>query len=178
MGTLFAFLAASRADVMPIPVPINCVSIGSPKVGTVSFRSAFQLLERYGKLRCLRVVNYEDLVTQMPDRSSLSCLYLFIGQRFIFRHVGMELKLFKNREFEVSYPKRNGFGLRLFLTDWKTHISNLMTRLAYVCCMENDLKYHWCSEYLKRIENSKQDLLNVRCKDLYDDVLSEDFFIA
>ena len=90
----------------------------------------------------------------------------------------MELKLFKNREFEVSYPKRNGFGLRLFLTDWKTHISNLMTRLAYVCCMENDLKYHWCSEYLKRIENSKQDLLIVRCKDLYDDVLSEDFFIA
>mmetsp|Transcript_24012 Transcript_24012/g.70849 ORF Transcript_24012/g.70849 Transcript_24012/m.70849 type:complete len:89 (+) Transcript_24012:967-1233(+) len=55
-----------------IPKPITCYSTGSPKVGTIGFRKAFQSLEESGKLRCVRIMNEHDPVPSLPCDPSAS----------------------------------------------------------------------------------------------------------
>ena len=63
LASIFAFEVATDAN---IPSPVMCVSIASPYVGGDNFRTAFQQLEKDGKLRYLRVANQRDLMATGP----------------------------------------------------------------------------------------------------------------
>ena len=108
LSTLFAFEVAANfiSSALPIPTPVTCVSIASPKPGNESFRRAFQSLEKRGLLRHLRIANEGDPVTMGPPVSSKVMLLslspaLMIATSIlspeiedeVYKHVGIKLKL-------------------------------------------------------------------------------------
>mmetsp|Transcript_5294 Transcript_5294/g.7634 ORF Transcript_5294/g.7634 Transcript_5294/m.7634 type:complete len:461 (-) Transcript_5294:67-1449(-) len=116
LATLFSFHVSAEVFKNkanhPIPAPVSCVSIASPRVGEISFLSAFTLLERRGALRHLRIANETDPVTMMPQVSGkmiwakLSPIsyaaFKMIDRSFeekeTYHHTGIELKLRKTQE--------------------------------------------------------------------------------
>lgn len=169
LSTLFALKAAADPR---IPKPVSCVSIASPKVGSLSFRQTFQSLEQSRQLRCLRIANFKDLVTLLPDRGSLSCLYIVCCQANIYRHVGMELKLYSSSKYGICRSAESKSYMGVFLHDWGRQIKNavhMIVTLPFVCCCREDfLKYHGCSEYMERIAGNGRHLQHQYLNDLYD----------
>lgn len=169
LATLFAFEVAASTDPR-IVKPVTCISIASPKVGNMSFRRAFQALEKQEQIRCLRVANYKDLVTLLPDRGSLSCLYIVCCQANVFRHVGVELKLYANGRYQLSRPSDNSSYFNMFLKDWTNQVKNslyIIVTLPMICCKEDFLRYHGCKEYTERLFKCSSALQNVYLNTLY-----------
>eukprot|EP00591_Stephanopyxis_turris_P002398 CAMPEP_0195512536 /NCGR_PEP_ID=MMETSP0794_2-20130614/4461_1 /TAXON_ID=515487 /ORGANISM="Stephanopyxis turris, Strain CCMP 815" /LENGTH=436 /DNA_ID=CAMNT_0040640341 /DNA_START=27 /DNA_END=1337 /DNA_ORIENTATION=+ len=120
LATLFSFEAANYTTV-PLPKPITCISVASPKVGDESFRKAFKLLEEQGKVRHLRIANENDPVTQGPPASAkgtlaalspavLSLSYMMNSDFHteIYKHVGIKLLLYpetNSSKFNISYSE-------------------------------------------------------------------------
>mmetsp|Transcript_28395 Transcript_28395/g.44153 ORF Transcript_28395/g.44153 Transcript_28395/m.44153 type:complete len:440 (+) Transcript_28395:163-1482(+) len=172
LSTLFSFYAAA-SDNPNIKKPVKCVSIASPKVGSMSFFKAFQALEREGKLRHLRVANNNDLVTHVPDRSTFSVAYVAAAQSSIFRHVGLNLSLQEDKElFQIIYPDLGAGYTTVLSKDMK----NMMDKAKYLtieapkllCCGKLDVvSYHGCFEYKRRLMQSKTRLRQLTIKELY-----------
>lgn len=167
LSTLFAFEAATSST-LPIPVPVTCVSVASPKVGSESFRKAFQLLEEQGKLRHLRIANERDPVTLSPPASSklmllsLSPVALAVTstlsshvQDEVYKHVGLKLKLYspsdKKAKFKLSYSSGN----------WKQDFFNPASATTP--------SYHYGFEYSHRMVGLRDDLENKYLNKLYKD---------
>jgi hypothetical protein len=170
LATLFAFQVAASTDPR-IVKPVTCISIASPKVGTMSFRRAFQALEKSRQIRCLRVSNHKDLVTLLPDRGSLSCAYILCCQSNVFRHVGMELKL-HGHGYQFLRPSDNSTYVHMFLKDWATQVKNtfyIILTLPLICCKEDFLRYHGCKEYMERLTKHASGLQSLYLNNLYRD---------
>lgn len=169
LSTLFAFEAAADPR---IPKPVSCYSIASPKVGSLSFRRAFQSLEQSHQLRCLRIANFKDLVTLLPDRGSLSCLYIICCQSHVYRHVGMEMKLYGPSKYVLARSAHSNSYLGIFVRDWARQVKNaahMIITLPFVCfCREDFLKYHGCSEYMERIAGNGRNLQYQYLNELYE----------
>jgi Lipase (class 3) len=88
LSIVFAFHAAADPH---LPKPVTCVSFGSPRCGNLDFARSYQHLEQLGWLRSIRVVNDKDFVTMVPDRLA----YAVALTNSIYRHVGIELKLYQ-----------------------------------------------------------------------------------
>ena len=97
---------------------VTCIPFGNPMVGNLQFQQVFETLEDMGILRCIRVTNYFDIFTQLPDRGSYvlysfmiywgcaigpffilyyivwSFLFFLFCQHRVYRHVGMDLHLY------------------------------------------------------------------------------------
>ena len=185
MATLFAFLAAAEPDAI-IPKPVTCVSIASPYVGDESFRLAHQMLEGLGKLRHLRVSNHKDVVTASPK---MSFRWSFpssmddgghVGS--LFKHVGMNLRLFQHDKtavtkepavppnlFEISYPKvRSGF----FMTHYFDEMSRGWDQSPFANLSCNPMEYltwpwHNIREYNTRLARNKGALQRLSLNELY-----------
>jgi hypothetical protein len=87
-------------------------------VGNIDFETAFRELEDQGKIRCLRVTNYYDIFTQLPDRGNWLYLLMFVPwigvhllayfgfsllffmclQTNVYRHVGMNLHMYSRHK--------------------------------------------------------------------------------
>lgn len=144
LASVFAFMAATETH---IPSPVMCVSIASPYVGGNNFRTAFQQLEKDGKLRYLRVANQRDLVTVGPFVALNGGMY---------KHVGVELKLDKGTH-SLSYPTRD-YGT-YFQRTWRNSLfANLGT---------NPAKNHSPAEYNRRLTLTEVALKSVYMEDLY-----------
>lgn len=169
LSTLFALEAAADPR---IPKPVSCFSIASPKVGSLSFRRTFQSLERSHQLRCLRISNYKDLVTLLPDRGSLSCLYIICCQSHVYRHVGMELKLYGPSKYVLARSAHSNSYIGIFMRDWVRQVKNaahmIITLPIVCCCREDFLKYHGCSEYMERIAGNGRKLHHQYLNELYE----------
>lgn len=117
--------------------PITCINFASPMVGNLSFETAFRQLEACGQLRCLRCTNHFDLFTQLPDRGNwlyvLGCcwtglhlaymgwalLFFACFQSRVYRHVGMDLHLYKHQpQWWWSWWRGGGCG------SWTTQKGN------------------------------------------------------
>jgi pimeloyl-ACP methyl ester carboxylesterase len=172
LATLFAaYAAAALPDLVPGAV-VSCISFASPKVGSMSFRAAVQALERRGRLRCLRVANYQDLVTLLPDRGQWSCLYILFWQASVYRHVGMEIKLYNANKFEVTRADDAELGyVSTFLEDWsrqvKHAISFILSLPFLVCCGTNFGKHHGCKEYMERLLGNERGLMSLHMDTMY-----------
>jgi Lipase (class 3) len=168
LSTLFALEAAADPR---LPKPISCFSIASPKVGSISFRKAFQRMEALHQLRCLRVANNKDIITLFPDRGSLSCLYIICCQSNVYRHVGMEMTLYSSSSYSFSRSSACTSYTALFLRDWRRQFKNaahvFLTLPFILFCREDFLKYHGCSEYVERIAGNGRQLQYQYLNELY-----------
>mmetsp|Transcript_32864 Transcript_32864/g.54254 ORF Transcript_32864/g.54254 Transcript_32864/m.54254 type:complete len:165 (-) Transcript_32864:123-617(-) len=155
-----------------MPKPVSCINIASPKVGSMSFRRAFQSLEHTQQLRCLRIANHKDIVTLLPDRGSLSCIYIMCCQSNVYRHVGMELKLYSATKMSLSKTAESKSYFRIFFRDWRRQVKNsaiMVLSLPFVCCCRVDfLKYHGCDEYMERIVGNCRELEYQTLNGLYE----------
>jgi Lipase (class 3) len=197
IATLFAFLAAAEPDAI-IPKPVTCVSIASPYVGDESFRLAHQMLEGLGKLRHLRVSNHKDVVTASPK---VSFRWGFYGSSndddsghvgSLFKHVGMNLRLYQQHErqveeeksssssprqsppsaqasFEISYPKvPYGF----FIGNYFDEMARGWDQSPFANLSCNPVEYitwpwHSIREYNKRLARNKASLQKMDLNELY-----------
>jgi len=85
-----------------IPSPVSCINFASPRVGDKKFLAAITYLEKTKKLRMLRSVNENDLITTAPN----------IG----YKHVGWQVTTYKKgwfgriRKPEIYYSaQKRGF---------------------------------------------------------------------
>jgi hypothetical protein len=167
LATLFAVEAAADHRVQ---CTVTCISIASPKVGNMAFRRAVQDLE--GRLRCLRIANHKDLVTLLPDRGSWSCAYILCCQSNVYRHAGLEVKLYDSTRFVISQAgDANESYLTVLIRDgWKQicNAASVVLSLPCVCCCRIDfLKYHGCKEYMERLLGNEKGLHAQQLNDLY-----------
>jgi len=95
LSSIFAFYIASEND-MGIKHPVTLINFAAPLVGDKKWQSAFQEIEKDGKVRHLRVSVLEDLVPTQPQ-SPASPLQLFMK----YKHTGTNLKLNANSTFEL-----------------------------------------------------------------------------
>ena len=170
LATLFAVQAAG--DTRVNGKTISCVGVASPRVGNMAFRRAAQSLEKDGRLRCLRVANHKDLVTLLPDRGSFSCAYILCCQGNVYRHVGVELKLYNGSSgFHVSCSESaEDSYCKVLARDWWRQVRNavkLVITLPFCCCRDDFLKYHGCREYMERLLRNEKELKTKQLNDLY-----------
>jgi hypothetical protein len=124
LATVFSFHAAASSDLtdcvdslQEAPV-VTCINFASPMVGNIEFETAFRELENQGRIRCLRVTNYYDIFTQLPDRGNwlyfmafipwievhllpyiaFAVLFFVCFQNNVYRHVGMNLQMYKGHK--------------------------------------------------------------------------------
>jgi hypothetical protein len=175
LATLFAFLIAAEPDSV-IPKPVTCISFGSPYVGDESFRLAHQTLESLGKLRHLRVSNYQDMVTLVPFLSFRLKVWdsdAHIGT--MFKHAGMNLRLFASATtsaavpFQITYPKvRNTQQMACAWDELKrawdySWLANWSWDWAVIFAWKN----HHVTEYQRRIDANQPILEVMYLNDLY-----------
>lgn len=128
LATVFSFHAAASGLLKPADPTyetptVTCINFASPMVGNIDFETAFRDLEDQGKIRCLRVTNYYDIFTQLPDRGNwlyllvfmpwigvhlllyfgFSLLFFMYFQGNVYRHVGMNLQLYKGHKCWTSW---------------------------------------------------------------------------
>jgi hypothetical protein len=157
LSTMMAFRAAALGDLTDTTV-MN-VSFASPFVGDQKFRDNFVALEKKNKIKHLRVSNYKDVVPLIP--------YMTITSPFCmtYKHVGMNLRLYKSGffdvftpEYRIFYPKehsvmnevRNAFH------------TNLLLGISIF-----SIPYHLCPEYTARLQSASEKLKNVTLDELY-----------
>jgi len=146
LSTLTAFYLACEED---IPKPVSCVNFASPRVGNADFLSAVQYLEKTKKLRVLRSVNENDLVTVMPS----------IG----FQHVGFQVTAFHKGRFcklhdpEINYPRYNMGFSEWCKVAWSNSVfTNLNPRYDH-------------GDYIKRILSNEKFLRTKNLNSMYAD---------
>jgi hypothetical protein len=157
LATLFAFCLACEEDV---PKPVTCIMFASPRVGNTSFKRAFQELEKQGKIVCVRVANQNDVIPRVPHR-----LAFLPYPETIYRHVGVEIRLFRSKRKCGSSVRRRLHQLRykrlprtrskLLVHDVIGSTRDLGEKLIMIplgCCTDNYLANHSCLEYMERLE--------------------------
>ena len=192
--TVFAFYAAATAPTLL--GPITCIPIASPMVGNLSFETTFSELEYQGRLRCLRITNHFDIFTQLPDRAlslyafawcfgwhmvqylSGSFLFFLCCQHRVYRHVGMDLHLYKkNTGYKIKHSRGtpSNYWWRV-IQDVKTHFKQTLQRMMtvpFVCfcnlcfCKEDFNANHSIKEHLLRLQDLSDELESVHLNDLY-----------
>jgi len=154
-------------------------------------------LEQARRLRCVRLANYKDVVTLLPDHGTWSCLYITACQGLVYRHVGWEIKCYlgsgiaaaaaaaarggggggtitcqitrSNRHADASYGT-------VWRYDWYKQLRNcallvitLPLLMCAGCCHEDFLRYHSCKEYMERLWVNAEYLQSKQLNDLYDE---------
>ena len=97
-------------------------------------------------------------------------------QSSIYRHVGIELKLYSFKKYALSRVDDSGAYLRTFLRDWKNQVRNafsvvLTVPLLLCCCCcgrHNEfLRYHGCREYMERLLAHETNLVGKKLDHVY-----------
>ena len=169
LATLFAFKATAEPDEL-VPKPVSLFGIGGPYVGDDSFCNAFQLLESLGRIRFLRLVNHQDLVTTVP-KFSFRWKFYESGSNVgaLFKHVGMGLRLYDgSTPFELLYrKKRSGWftgSMEEFARGWD---QSLFSNFSWNLGAYRKWPWHNLREYNARLEANKPALETIYLNDLY-----------
>jgi hypothetical protein len=195
-GALATFMTFCVAASLP-DEHVICYAFGSPKVGNLAFRRAFQSLEQQGRISCLRVSNDGDSVTRMPDLpafmlripdcSGCSCLfawsYMFCCQKNMYRHVGINLKLKPRNRFQISHAPQHVWKISVFCRDfWRKSIRAIYTWLTlpfalFFCCNMtrtcrdpwgcNIVSHHVPGIYMENLDGVKEKLEKKTLEGLY-----------
>lgn len=98
LSTIAAFFLACEDS---IPKPVTCINFASPRVGTRSFLSACQYLEKTCQLRIVRTMNVHDTIAVFPIAP--------------YVHVGFQVTLYKDgkKKPDLHYP-----NLKLDWVEW------------------------------------------------------------
>jgi pimeloyl-ACP methyl ester carboxylesterase len=194
LATVFAFYAASSE----VFGTVTCITVGSPMVGNLSFEQAFKSLERRACIRCLRITNHFDIFTQLPDRGAMlyavffwsfhlvpllgaSCLFFLCFQNNVYRHVGMDLHLYRLRGYyKIKHARGSAESCcRRVWQDWRKYWKQTFQRLLTVpfscfgdfCyCKHNFKRNHGIPEHRARLKELSTELGTVYLNDLYDEM--------
>eukprot|EP00540_Astrosyne_radiata_P018290 CAMPEP_0116852286 /NCGR_PEP_ID=MMETSP0418-20121206/17205_1 /TAXON_ID=1158023 /ORGANISM="Astrosyne radiata, Strain 13vi08-1A" /LENGTH=363 /DNA_ID=CAMNT_0004484425 /DNA_START=1 /DNA_END=1092 /DNA_ORIENTATION=+ len=145
LGSLFSFLAAADERT---PKPVTCISIASPFVGGRHFRRAHHLLERTKKLQYVRVQNSRDIVPLVPP----------VAWNFgLYKHVGLEIKLFPDARYEMVYTQGN-------------HTKRIWGNSLFNNLSLNPIKKHSPLVYDDRLEAVRNDLERLYLHDIFEEI--------
>ena len=157
-GALSSLCAFQLALEENITKPVIAISFASPKTGNICLCRAVQELELQHKILCLRVVNHNDLIPQIPDRLTWCT---FFCQDAIFRHVGIKLILYDstywhpNRTHRFWFPRIRRSCIRQLLYDLKVSILHTVSAAlkCLTCCFLgfNYMKWHGCRYGFARV---------------------------
>lgn len=143
-GALAVLLGADVASSNDprIPLPVSVIAIAAPKTGNRAFLKAFKTLENQGLIRCLRINNYKDAITFLPDRGRNLTTCSFCERR-IYKHVGFQLVIDKSGNHQFHYPKDEGGFLsrmtKVCLISFRTSAfaATAAMELAHLQCIQN-----------------------------------------
>jgi len=158
LSTLFTLRCAALDE--PLPNVTN-VSVASPFVGNQEFRENFRDLEMQGKIRHLRLSNYEDVVPWgWPFTIDLL-------DRECYKHVGMNIRLYDGNQISTPnylrfYPKLNAPINSLRNTIQNSVLSWNLSGFP---------RFHQANEYYQRLhhERTKEQLSKITLGHLYGD---------
>jgi Lipase (class 3) len=177
LSIVFAFRAASDPH---LPKPVTCVSFASPRCGNLDFARSYQHLERMGWLRSIRVVNDKDVVTMVPDRLA----YAVALTNAIYRHVGIELKLFavaaansthaRTHRPRIHFPTCHASLAQHLADDASQAAWNWFTRpVNLVQSWRHDYAVnHSCKEYSDRLAGASEFLQSRTVDDLVNEYMA------
>ena len=182
LATLFAFECAATTTSDDdkkktcIPQPVTVITSGAPKVGNYDFLLAFESLEEQGKLRCLRVANYRDIITLCPVRGTFALCHAICCQEMRFRHVGFRLKLTPWSSV-ISYPPRVHTYCGILLFDLMKMVKAFVLMMIYIplcaiftCEFQKFLfREHSQLVYMERFDKQKASLEKISLDQLYKD---------
>ena len=108
----------------------------------------------------------------LPDRGTLSCLYLCLCQQNVYRHVGVQLRL-KKDSCQFSYPSAYGSCATQAVHDMKKLVKDKVLwvlRLPCQLCFNSKkiMANHSCSTYIGRLQASEGRLMTVTLEGLYE----------
>jgi len=156
LSTLFAFRCAAFND-FPNTMVKN-ISFASPFVGNEDFRQFFVDAERKRKIEHLRISNYQDMVTLVPN--------LALPSLETYKHVGMNIRLYEGGDplapgYRRFYPKQGGAVLN--------NIRNTLHSSLLVGLSVGIIGKHLCPEYQKRLEyeDTAEELKKLTVSELY-----------
>lgn len=169
MATLAAFLLASDG------FQVTCISIASPRIGNGNFVRAFTELECAGKIRNLRVVNSDDVVTALPDTTYMAFGFgaHLIRQNF-YLHTGVCLHMDEKHVPGLFFPKIRRENHALY--DWTHRTKNLGKRALtlYRLAATNVPETHNPTEYQQRIRDAETLLKETTWESLYEQYVPRD----
>ena len=148
-------------------VPVRCVTLASPKPGDRAFARALESLERQGRVECLVIHNYLDVVPMTPPNVAR----LAGG----FWHPGLRILLYKRRHevgrgdsrSPLRLPGARGlFGMRRVCWNWSSNSSKESTTKTRV-------NLHDYREYLQRLLDQKDELGKLSFDGLYREVWAD-----
>ncbi len=155
LGGSLALLAAFHVACSDSPLvlqPVTCVSVGSPCIGDQRFLDTFRMLERGNKIRYLRITNDNDPIAQLPPFTW-------------YRHAGMNLRLEKDKGFQLIYPKECEDESSDTFVRWKALLSNF----ASPTNARSAVSAHYLTEYLRRLSREKEELERTCLEECYHD---------
>lgn len=151
LSTLMAFRAVALGE---IPHVKN-VSFASLFVGDQEFRNNFEELEIQGKIQHLRISNDEDIVPLIPWST-------YDLKRY--KHVGMNIRMYNpsllTPRYRIFYPKQG---------DAINELRNAMHNNVLLGFTITFVPKHFCPEYRKRLDESKEELEKISLVQLYKD---------
>ena len=134
-------------------------------------------MERRDQLQCLRVSNNHDVITLLPDRGTFSCAYLMCCQTNIYRHVGIQLRLYPQGKLKIKHPTPYHGYWSQFRHDF---IKKIRYKMKWAVCLpcnlvsscfghhrHNPLINHSCKEYMERLNSVSTELSRLTLEDLY-----------
>lgn len=127
----------------------------------------------------------------LPDRGTFSCAYICCFQNYIYRHVGIQLRLEsitsatsssedtattkKKASFQIIHPTPfDGYMLQLvrdFTKKMRYKIAHvILFPFRLVCCSdtENPVVNHGVQEYIHRLQAVSGDMDDMTLESLYD----------
>jgi len=147
LSSVAAFYFACNDD---LPKPISCINFASPRFGDWSVFQGVQHLEQTKKLRVLRTINENDLVTAIPSWG--------------YWHSGWQVNLFKPGRWWNKKPRPDIEYLSPLESAWtrygKTWTNSILTNF--------NLSYDH-GDYISRIEEAKDYLEETSLNELYMD---------
>lgn len=175
-------------------------SFASPKVGAQDFLRMIKAKEDDGSLRFLRVANHHDPITNVPKDLGLlvqlNCVVAAFcacfNQKRMFRHVGMEMRMYKYRNVGwcgkrgvqfFCLPNSNFGFCPIYWSDFlKIRTRALKLFAIFFLCLfgvrDNYRKYHGFPTYMLRLNLNRDTLDNLRLDDLFLQVKEKDFRIV
>lgn len=150
LSSMLAFKLAG-SDKEWIPKPVSCISLASPFVGGIGFKTAFQQLEKDGLIRYLRITNSRDTVPTIP----MVAPSLISGGRY--HHVGIHLNFNDRGLYTISFPKRSNV------------ICRSLKSAIFLKPIWAVLKYHEIALMDERMVGFEEQLSNITIDELYKD---------
>lgn len=186
-----SFAPPSRKE--DLPLPINVVSVGSPRIGNLQFARSFTELESQAKLRHLRIAAHKDPMTLVPIRSSktlplnktlsplatLATLPETVDSEELYYHTGMCMKLREDfpaessQRCEMTYAGANCTARSLKCQsefDGRDEIESLAKeskRSSESAVARLMALYHFGEAYAERLSLVETDLSGLRLNRIY-----------